>query len=276
MKRWLSLALPLVLCLHVVPAHAQDEEDAHPRPLWSGNHARPIPEHRLELGLFQNGHYGLGKRLELALHPAWFFVLPHVELKALAAEQGPWALAVRGRLAYPTLFLGLISREGAGGILPKTSSPPQALQIEGELLGSFDFIAQPNARKWWAQGTLSAMLGLAVAPHTSFTSSEMPLLDFPFLYPRFAPLYTVLVQRAGVYLEGHAVGRLFYEASIVGFLMPNLPDVGTAWALEENVALEYRVTDRVAVSLGSRFSKAKYAYGSELHYLPYADVRVGF
>jgi hypothetical protein len=274
MKRRLSLAALLVFGSHVASAHAQTNDQ--PRPLWSGNHARPIPEHRLELGLFQNGHYGLSRRLELALHPAWFFVLPHVELKALAAEQGPWALAVRGRLAYPTLFLGLISREGAGGLLPKTSSPPQALQIEGELLGSFDFIAPPHARPWWAQGTLSAMLGLAVAPHTSFTSSEMPLLDFPFLYPRFAPLYTVLVPRAAVYLEGHAWRGLHYEASIIGFLMPNLPDVGTAWALEENVALEYRVGERVAVSLGSRFSKAKYAYGTQFHYLPYADVRVGF
>ncbi|HVY29166.1 MAG TPA: hypothetical protein VHB79_21555 [Polyangiaceae bacterium] len=265
MRHGLSLALALALGSHVTAAHAQVEQQ--PRPIWSGNHARPVPEHRLELGLLQNGHYGLSKRLELALHPLWFFALPHVELKALAAEQGPLALAVRGRLAYPTIFLGLVSREGAGGLLPKSSSPPQALQIEGELLGSYDLAP--------AQ-TLSAALGVAVAPHASFTSAEMPLLDFPFLYPRFAALYTVLVPRAALYLEGRLWRRLYYDASALGFLMPKLPDVGTAWALEQSLALEYRAGDRVALSLGTRLSEAKYAYATRLHYLPYADVRFGF
>jgi hypothetical protein len=196
-----------------------------------------------------------------------FFALPHVEVKALATAHGALSLAARGRLAYPTLFLGLLSREGAGGLLPKTSEPPQALQIEGDMLGTGAWADQQLASIW---------LGLAVAPHAAFEPEQLPLLDFPFLYPRFAPLYSVLVPRAGLAFEGHAIGSLFYEVALSAYLMPELPDVGTAWALEQAMALEYRFGDRLALSLGLRTSEAKYAYGTRFHSLPHADVRVGF
>lgn len=245
---------------------ARAEEQASPR-LWSGNHALTVPQGRLELGLFQSAHYGLTDRVEVSLHPLWFFVLPHVEAKALAAERGRWSLALRGRLGYPTLFLKLVSKAGAGGLLPKQSSPPQAVQIEGDVLGS---------AAWAEQQMASVALGLAVAPHTAFTPQQLPLLDFPFLYPRFAPLYSVVVPRAAFSFEGRVWRGLHYDASLLGYLMPQLPDVGTAYALEEAGALEYRFGGRVAVSLGLRVSEAKYAYASLVHFLPYADVRVGF
>jgi hypothetical protein len=235
--------------------------------LWSGNHAPTIPRGRVELGLFQSSHYGLTDRIELSLHPILFFALPHVEAKVLAHEQGRLSWAVRGRLAYPTLFLGLVSRSGAGGLLPETSSPPQALQIEGDVLGSVA----------WAETQLaSASLGLAVAPHASFTPDELPLLDFPFLYPRFAPLYSVLVPRLGLSFEGRVVSKLFYEVALSGYLMPGLPDVGTAYALEQAVALEYRFCPCTAISAGLRASEAKYPYDTLVHFLPYLDVRFGF
>jgi hypothetical protein len=264
MRRALALLSSLAVLALCSAARA---EPSLARRLWSGNHAPTVPKGRLELGLFQSAHYGLSDRLEVSLHPLWFFALPHIEAKALATEQGRLSLAVRGRLSYPTWFLGLVSREGAGGLLPKTSSAPQAVQIEGDVLGS---------AVWAQQQLLSVALGLAVAPHASFTPEELPLLDFPFLYPRFAALYSVLVPRALLGFEGHIWRGLHYDASVTGYLMPQLPDVGTAYAIEEAVALEYRFSQHVAVSLGLRSSEAKYPYGALVHFLPYADVRVGF
>lgn len=257
-------ALALGLSLAPLPAGASEPL---PHSTWSGSHAQTIAPGRVELGLLQSSRYGLSERIEVSLHPLLFFALPHVELKVLALSAGPWAAAVRGRVSYPTLLLCLVSREGAGGLLPKTSSPPQALQIEGDGVLSAAWSEQQWASLW---------LGLAVAPHARFEPQELPLLDFPFLYPRFAPLYTVLVPRAGFAFEGRVIGRLFYELSLSGYLMPQLPDVGTAFALEQAVTLEYRWGDRLALSLGVRTSEAQYAYGKRFHYLPYADVRVGF
>jgi hypothetical protein len=255
----------LAACL--AQATAAPAAEPAPHSSWSGNHAQTIARGRVELGLLQSSHYGLSDRVEVSLHPLLFFALPHVELKALAVAHGALSLAARGRLAYPTLFLGLVSREGAGGLLPSSSEPPQALQIEGDLLGTV---------AWADQQLGSVRLGLAVAPHAAFEPEQLPLLDFPFLYPRFAPLYTVLVPRAGLAFEGRAIGPLFYDLELSAYLMPQLPDVGTAWALEQALALEYRFGDRLALSLGLRTSEAKYAYGSRFHFLPYADVRVGF
>jgi hypothetical protein len=263
-----ALAAGLALsCVVLAPrAPAQGAEPSFDR-TWSGNHAPTIPRGRVELGLFQSSHYGLTDRIELSLHPILFFALPHVEAKVQAQQHGRLSWGVRGRLAYPTLFLGLISRSGAGGLLPETSSPPQALQIEGDLLGSV---------VWTDSQLASAALGLAVAPHTSFTPQELPLLDFPFLYPRFAPLYSVLVPRMALAFEGHLAWRLFYDVALSGYLMPELPDVGTAYALEQALALEYRHCPCFAVSAGLRASEAKYPYDTLVHFLPYLDVRFGF
>jgi len=269
--RVLGSVLPLAVVLGFVlgsagSAHSQEQEPRTAR-LWSGNHALTLPRGRLEVGLLQSSHYGLTDRVELSLHPLLFFALPHVEAKVSYERSARHALSMRGRLAYPSLFLGLVSREGSGGLLPKTSSPPQALLVEGDVLGTLF---------WQPQQLVTATVGLAVAPHTAFTPAELPLLDFPFLYPRFAPLYTVLVPRASLGFEGRLTSRLFYELQLLGYLMPALPDAGTAYALEQALALEYRFNDNVAASLGLRASEAAYAYGSRVHFLPYLDVRVGF
>jgi hypothetical protein len=253
----------------MLSTHAVCAEEAGTTALrrWSSEHALTLPQGRAELGVFRASHYGLSDRVELSLHPLWFFMLPHVEAKLRFAERGGLAAAVRGRLSYPTLFLGFVSRSGAGGLLPESSSPPQALQIEGDVVGTLTL-----ARRHLA----SVALGLAVAPHTSFAPEEFPLLDFPFLYPRFAALYTPVVPRASYAVSGPIVAALFYDVTISAYLMPDLPDVGAAYAFEQAGELEYRFGEHVAVSLGLRASEAKYAYGKLFHWLPTADVRVGF
>jgi hypothetical protein len=272
-------ALPRLLALLVLTTEgaAAAEPSRHdakpPHVVWSGDHALTLAARRFEVGLFQSSHYGLGPA-ELSLHPVTFFALPHLELKASTGYVGPsCATALRVRLSYPTPFLGLVSREGAGGLLPKTSAPPQALQLEADFMATFA-LGPPidTGLGHW----VTASLGAAAAAHGGFSPSELPLLDFPFLYQRFAPLYTAAVPRFTLGLQGPVWGRLYYEAGARYFLMPDLPDVGTASALEPSVRLEYRFSDHVATSLDLEGSLAKYAHGTRLHVLPYADVRFGF
>jgi hypothetical protein len=234
---------------------------------WSSSSVYPVPARRWEFGLFQSAHYGVNRRVELALHPLLTFVLPHLEVKVTALEAAAWALGVKARVSYPSGFLALVSREGTGGLLPKTTTPPFALQIEGDLGGTLTLA--PRHR-------LTAWLGLAVAPHARFTPEELPLLDFPFLYPRFAPLYTPLVPRAALDAEGALPARFHYHVGVSAYLMPQLPDVGTAFAVEPLLSLEYRPNDHVGVSAGLRASYAEYPVGARFHPLPFADVRVGF
>ena len=234
---------------------------------WSSASVYTVPARRWEFGLFQNAHYGVNRHVELALHPLLTFVLPHLEVKVTALETATSALGVKARISYPTGFLALVSREGSGGLLPKTSEPPFALQIEGDLGGTLALAAGHRVSAW---------LGLAVAPHAHFTPEELPLLDFPFLYPRFAAVYTPLVPRAALDAEGALLARCYYHVGLTGYLLPQLPDVGNAFAVEPLLSLEYRPSDHVALSLGLRSSYAKYPVGARFHTLPFGDVRVGF
>src|SRR5690606_33434141 len=84
---------------------------------WGTDSALTMPRGRWELGLFHPSRWAPADRLEIALHPLLFFVLPHVEAKMALLERGAFHFGARARLSYPTLFLSVVSKEGSGGLL---------------------------------------------------------------------------------------------------------------------------------------------------------------
>jgi len=265
MKR-AALALATGVTLAATPGRAHASSPSPDRS-FSGSNALTLPRGRWELGLLGGARYGLSDSFELAVNPLVVVMLPHIEAKLTALRERRLVFGVRGRASYPTTFLDIVSKEGQFGLLPATSDPPSALQLETDAI-----VTSP-----WFEGQLvSAWLGYALAVHEAFTPEELPLLDFPFLYPRFAPLYGPGVPRIGFAFEGVIVAGLHYSAELVAYLMPGLPDVGDASAIEPGVSLEYRFGARLAFSAGLHASHAEYAYGRRTHFLPYLDVRVGF
>ncbi len=260
-------ALAILLGLFVIARHRDvgAEGQALRARVWApSNSALTLPRDRYEIGVFAGSRYGVRDELELASQLMLFFLLPQAEAKFRFYNVSDFAFAARGRLAYPTPFLHAISRAGALGLLPATTHPPEALQLEAEVLGSWLF--SPDH-------TVSAWLGLAVAPRTS--SDDLPLLDFPFLYPRFAPLYTTFVPRAGLALDGKLVGPIFYCVDLRAYLLP-LTDVDGAFAIEQGLSLELHVRSQLAVELALRTSHARYPIGVRTHFLPLADLKIGF
>jgi len=262
-RRVFAMLLSLLVTLQVRDVRAQ-ERTPWERPWAPSNSALTVPETRYELGLLAGARYGLCDHIEIASPLILLFVLPQAELKFRFYAFSDFAFAARGRLAYPTPFLHTISRAGALGLLPATTQPPQALQMEIEALGSWLFSTQQVASVW---------LGLAIAPRTS--ADDLPLLDFPFLYPRFAPLYTAVVPRAGIGLDGKLVGPLFYGVDLRAYLLP-LPDVDGGFAIEQGTSLELRPSSHVAVEVALRTSHARYPIGLRTHFLPLADLKIGF
>ena len=268
MRRIAGLAIALAALAKSSPSRA-DATDGVSEELrrWSGSNALTLPRGRWEFGLFGASHYGLTDSVELSLHPVLVFALPHLEAKLIAAREHRSAIAVRGRASYPTTFLEIVSKEGQFGLLPATSEPPVALQLDVDVIASSE----------WFDGELASMwLGGTVAAHEAFTPMELPLLDFPFLYQRFAALYGPGVVRIGFSFEGVIAGGLHYATELESYLMPGLPDVENASAVEHGLELEYRFGEHVALSSGLRTSYAKYPYGRRTHFLPYLDVRTGF
>jgi hypothetical protein len=231
----------LMLALQSGALHAESEAPL-PRSWAPSNSALTVPARRYEVALFAGARYGLRDDLELDWQPLLVFLLPQAELKFRFYEFSGFAFAARARLAYPTPFLQAISKAGALGLLPATTHPPQAIELDGELLASWLLASEHTASVWF---------GLAAAPHAS--SDDLPLLDFPFLYPRFAPLYTTVVPRAGIAFDGRLVGPLFYGVDLRAFLLP-LVDVEGAFAIEQGLSAEYRPSSHVAIELALRTS----------------------
>lgn len=282
LRRWPSaLLLAAPLASSAAPARAIDEGRDAPcsatpcavdaaataapagDPLWSTHGAPTLPRGRWELALFATSRYGLADGVELAVQPLVFFALPHAGLKLRLLEHGPLTLSLAPRISYPSPFLSLVSREGAGGLLPDTTDVPFAIQLELDTIASYRFAAEHLA---------SARLGLAVAPHAH--SDDLPLLDFPFLYPRFAALYTTVVPRLELGVEGPIAARLHYAANVTAYLLPL--DAVDGYAIEPAAELTYRFGAHVALAAGVRTSVARYPVGTRFHYLPYADVTFGF
>lgn len=231
---------------------------------WGDHSARTLPAGRAEVGVFSAARHAPRPGLELSLHPVMLFVLPHIEAKATwASWGGAWFFGSRHRLAYPSLFLHAVAREGAGGLLPADSEIPQAVLVESDALLSRSLGAQ----------ILTWRLGFAAAPRTP---ADWPLLDFPFLYPRFAALQALLVPRAGLSLDGRVAGPVHYGFDFLASYLPvGDEEQGTrdAVALEAALLVHYRPSPSHQLSAGARVAHALYPIGWRTHGLPVIDYR---
>ena len=248
--RALFLALLVWLCwINVVQAEASL--------VASTGSARTIPKDRLELSLFQPWRYGVTDTLELSAQPLMFLV-PQLEAKVAWWSQERVTIGTRQRISYPTPLLKTVAKEGSFGLLPKTSKIPQAIILDLEALLTLE-VAPSHL--------LTAWMGGSVAPRGS--ADNMPLLDFPFLYSRFAVLKTTAVYRLGVDYSGQ-LGRYFRIAA--DFKVFVLPVVAGGYSFEPGASLRWLLAKHVALEGGGRLEFAKFPAGNQFHYLPYVDV----
>lgn len=229
--------------------------------LQSHNSVHTLPAGRTELALFQLSRVGLTDHLELATQPFMPF-FPQAELKAHWTTIDSLLLGTRLRLAYPTGLLGMLSGKGALALLPADTDVPPALLIE------FDFLA---SRELAPDNVFTAALGVSVAPRASFR--DVPVLDFPFLYARFAPLWTAATGRLQLAYDGRLAPWLGLSAGLRAYL---LPVVANGFSVEPWAALRVLFGDHVALEAGLMAEFARYPAGLQQHELPYLDVLLTF
>jgi hypothetical protein len=230
---------------------------------WPEPSALTLPVHRVVLGAFSESAWGVTPRLELRAHPLWFWVLPHAEIKLRWLGADRWQLSSTHRLAYPTPFLALVSREGSGGLLPATTDVPLALIGDNDLVASVE----------WAEGQwASTRLGLSVAVQGG---GEELLLDFPFLYQRFAALSAPAVPKLALIANGGLLPVLAYLIEFRHYWLP-LNDFALAQASEYAVQLQLELGGRQRLGVGGRLGTARLPIGWRSHFLPLVDYQVRF
>jgi hypothetical protein len=159
--------------------------------------------------------------------------------------------------------LSLVSREGSGGLLPPTERAPLALMVDTDLIAS---------ASWLRRQLLSVRAGASVAMRSR---GKRPLLDFPFLYQRFAALYAPVVPRVALVASGRVGPHLGYELELRHYWLP-VDDLPLAQATEYAAALQLFIADDHRIELGGRISSARLPVGRRSHVLPHVDYRIAF
>jgi hypothetical protein len=265
--RAVYLAL-LFLAYSAKPALASD---------FAGEGAPTLGAGRVEVGVFSAAKWGVTDRVELGAHPLGIFLWPSVRGKIQwwqggSAHSGHDAsiwLSSLHRISVPTPFLNLIAREGAAGLLPPNADVPFAVQLENSALLSL------NLRGHLA--TAQAGVGVAISQ-----KSDLPMVEFPFLYTTLAPLYSPVTFRWAVSLEGVIAGPFDYQ--LIHRMNLWRPREELAWpsesgppwvyAQETAVRAHYRLNERHRLSLGATVAVAHYPIGYRLNWIPTLDYRV--
>lgn len=229
---------------------------------WAAHSALTTAARRLELGVFSQGSYGVSDRLELRTHPLWFFVLPQVHAKWRWFSGDTWHLSTTHGLQYPTPFLNLVAKEGTLGLLPSTTDVPQALLLQNAAL----LTARAGVDQW-----LTAEAGLSLGPRTHDTI----LLDFPFLYSRFAALNAPLIPHAALGALGMLTNHLDYAVYSKFSWLP-IEELSGAYSWESELELGWSFTDDVRLGLSARAEYARFPVGTKWYWFPLADVRVAW
>ena len=227
---------------------------------WTTESALTAAEGRWEFGLFHPLHWAVSDRVELSLQPLLFALMPNLQAKVNWYGARGFYVSTRHALTYPSFLLSLLSKEGALGLLPATTEVPQGIIIASDVL-----VTAQVAKTHW----LTLELGFQVAPRGP---GDMPVMDFPFLYPHFAVLSTDGVIHGGFGVEG-VIGEHFgYRADVDIWW---LPVIEGGYAFEQGLALTWRISPHVALAAGYRLSHARYPAGEQLHVLPSADLLIG-
>jgi hypothetical protein len=239
-------------------AHAQPPASAR---TWSSDSALTIPRGRTEFGLFHPIHWGVTDRVELSSHPVVSALLPHLEAKVRWWTRGRVSIATRHRLSYLSLFLDSIAKEGSLGLLPANTDVPFALAIDTSYLVTYS--ASESFR-------FTAEIGVLFAPRAS--GGDPIVLDFPFLYSRYAVVTSDATVYAGVGATGSFADQFAWQLDA---RFTPIQVVAGGFVVELGGSLQWFPSRHFGLSLGARIAHGRYPVGVRTHVLPTFDVQFG-
>lgn len=250
---------------------------------WISPGARTLDSGRLEIGALSSTAYGVTDRVEVSAHPLGMILFPAAKLKVNWWQGGhlvcrdrniefvpQWWVSSQHRLFVPTPLLNFLAKEGSGGLLPANTDVPIAVGMTHLALLSRDI----------SEHLLSLSGGISFSVQGD---SDLPMVEFPFLYSTLASLYSPLVIHAGLSAEGVLLGPIDYEIVAKMHLFRPRTDIPwpgdtTPWVYsqETKLTLSARLGRRHRLSLGLAAALAKYPVGTRLFAAPTLDYRVSF
>ncbi len=228
---------------------------------FSDNSADVLEQGRKEIGVFAPFKMGLKNNSELAVHPVLFFVIPNVSYKKQWKTFGNFRFASVHTFTYPTLLLKMLSRNGAGGILPATSIVPQLFKLDNTALITID--------KFNQKFTFGAGVDLCL----SAGDSDFPYIEWHIVYPRTYSLNNIFTPHVNFDVTGKLYKKFIYEYKFNAFFLTQT-DKGSV--LENQLKITWQKSDKFAVKAGVVYSYGTFPFGKDGSLYPMFDLMFGF
>ncbi len=207
---------------------------------------------------------GAGNNMEWQIQPLFFFVSPNLGLKKqwLNHQKG-WSFASLHKINYPSIYLNLIAREGAGGVLPKESQIPAMISLRNEFLLGFN--TQANF--------FTLRLGIATTFQLGSAEKNFPDIDIPFLYNRTLSLNNTPNIYFGINFNRDLHPRLNLEADFSAY---KVDFDSNDFVYESQLLFLWRKSSKFGIKFGAAAAHGRYPYGSEFMVIPVVDFLFGF
>ncbi|NPA67083.1 MAG: hypothetical protein GXO50_00590 [Chlorobi bacterium] len=228
---------------------------------WSNNTADILEQGRKEAGIFAPLKTGWKNNTELSVHPLWFFIIPNASIKKQWKSNEKFRFSSKHTFTYPTMLYNMISTEGAGGILPETSTIPQLFKLNSTALLSIDKFNQTF--------TFTAGADLCL----SIGDSDFPYIEWHFVYPRTYSLNNTITPHAGINATGVLYGNFIYEYRFETFFLTNA-DAGVI--TENQLKISWLKSDKFAIKAGMIYSYGKFPFDNDGGLYPTFDLMFGF
>ncbi len=209
---------------------------------------------RVEMGVFQPLRWGVSEVIEIDTAPLLMFVVPNVGVKIRWSE----SLATEHAIRYPTPLLKLLSKEGIGGVYPSDAAVPHIVTIE----------TLARYRVELGKAHTATFTGGAIVSGLSGESTIVSV-DLPLVFPRTASWHNGVTGRFGLDFDGTIAGPITYNADVDLFLMN---DADALVHAESSVLLGWQIAWWVALQAGCKVVVGQYPFGSQVHFLPMADL----
>ena len=232
--------------------------------IWSKGTTDVLPQGRWEVGIFQPLSYGLNETTELSTFALADLVMPNITLKKFWKNMEGWKFTSKHSLIYPSLFLNVIAKEGAFGILPDNSVIPQILVINNQFMLSYKYNEYLN---------IIPKIGFSVALVGG--DSDFPTIDMPLTYNRTSIYHENVMFNVGLDVRGNITPEFSYLVDLDKFIMDK---EYCEFSYEHKILLTWKINRKFALSCGYKLCYSDYP--SKLQrstdVMPLIDLQIGF
>ncbi|MBT3755133.1 MAG: hypothetical protein HOD64_01460 [Candidatus Cloacimonetes bacterium] len=232
--------------------------------IWSKGTTDVLPQGRWEVGIFQPLSYGLNETTELSTYALADLVMPNITLKKFWKNLDGLEFTSKHSFIYPSLFLNVMAKEGAFGILPDNSVIPHIFVLNNQFMLSYKYNEYLN---------FIPKIGFSAA--LVIGDSDFPTIDMPIVYNRTSIYHENIMFNIGLDVRGSVSSKFEYLVDIDKFIMDK---EYCEYSYEHKLLLIWKINRKFALSAGYKLSYSDYPSTMQRRtdFLPLIDLQVGF